>query len=71
MFISSRSSNIVNFVGLIQDLTVINTNYVKEKLANDISISHNSVKWLKTYNLSDLIKWLCNVFHSLVGFAQI
>lgn len=47
-----HSSNIVNFAGLIQDLTVINGN-LKEKLENDISISHNSVKWVKTYNLSD------------------
>lgn len=36
-------SNIVNFVGLIQDLSVINAN-LKEKLENDISIRHNSVK---------------------------
>lgn len=63
-------SNIVNFVGLIQGLSVINAN-LKEKLENDISIRHNSVKWVKTYNLSELIKWPCNVFRSLVGFAQI
>lgn len=36
-------SNIVNLVGLIQDLSVINAN-LKEKLENDISIRHNSVK---------------------------
>jgi len=65
-----HSSNIVNFVGLIQDLTVINAN-LKEKPENDISTNHNSVKWVKAYNLSDLIKWPCNVFRSLVGFAQI
>lgn len=43
LFLYPHCSNIVNFVGLIQGLSVINAN-LKEKLENDISIRHNSVK---------------------------